>query len=137
MLFTVLKGLFFLERRLKGTMVWFIRLSSTGPSGAFWGVTKNRAESQPRPQTGPASGQEDHKLGAESWAVGQSSGARGILRGVLRSIISQSKREPPFLEPLKAPCAPELGKTLVLGVQMRQPQLLSHQLSSFRDLEAA
>lgn len=82
MLFTALKGLFFLERCLKGTMVWFIRLSGTGPSGAFWGVTKNRAESQPRPRMGPASGQEGPvlcwcKLGAESWAVGQSSGARG------------------------------------------------------------
>lgn len=42
MLFTVLKGLFFMEQCLKGTMVWFIRLSSTGRSGAFWGATQNR-----------------------------------------------------------------------------------------------
>lgn len=45
MLFPALKGLFFLERRLKATMVWFIGLSCTGCSGTFRGGTQNRTES--------------------------------------------------------------------------------------------
>lgn len=44
---------------------------------------------------------------------------------MLRSIISCSKRAPPFLEPLEAPCAPELCKMHIPGEQMHQPQLLA------------
>lgn len=55
MLFTALKGLFFLEQRLKATMVWFIRLSIAVHSGAFWGVTQSGAELQLQLQAGCAS----------------------------------------------------------------------------------
>lgn len=48
MLFTAFRGLFFLEHSLKATRVWFMGLSSTGSLGALWGVTLNRAESQPQ-----------------------------------------------------------------------------------------
>jgi len=89
MLFTTLKGLFFLEQRLKGTMVWFLRVSSAGRSGAFRGGTQNRAESQPslgwvlrrEAERDPfCAGASWPHVDAESWVTGQSCGARGSFR---------------------------------------------------------
>lgn len=146
MLFTALKGLFFLERRLKGTMVWFIGLSSAGRSGTFRGVTQNRAESQPQPRMGPVlRGREGPVLhwcklascGCGELGRGAEQRASRILQGMLRSIISQSEREPPFLEPLEALCALRAWQDAPSWCADAPAMVaVSHQLSSFWGLEA-